>query len=242
MYLGRIVEYGETTAIFTRPAHPYTQSLLAAVPSLETRRTVPPPLLGDVPSPLSPPSGCHFHPRCPSCRHRGTRLQSACPTQYPHLSTSDHGTGQMPCGARGECGRCMRGMAPARQTPAGCCAFLVVLAGTPRHNCHSVIRHGIHPEEKTMRVETLAQAGEKRVAGSRSPAAMRQLSTSPRPPRYRHGRLAGITHPQRSRTAQSPDSNDAGSANILNYIFELSSTPSANARAAPSTRDSATAN
>src|SRR5712691_9910057 len=84
MYLGRIVEYGETEAVFTQPAHPYTQSLLAAVPSLETRRTVPPPLLGDVPSPVSPPSGCHFHPRCPL--FAGTeepRLQSACPTQYP---------------------------------------------------------------------------------------------------------------------------------------------------------------
>src|SRR5215510_14351674 len=55
MYLGRIVEYGETTAIFEHPAHPYTQSLLAAVPSLETRRTAPPPVLGDVPSPVSPP-------------------------------------------------------------------------------------------------------------------------------------------------------------------------------------------
>jgi peptide/nickel transport system ATP-binding protein len=84
MYLGRIVEYGETTAVFTQPTHPYTQSLLAAVPSLETRRTVPPPLLGDVPSPVSPPSGCHFHPRCPL--FAGTddpMLQSACPTQYP---------------------------------------------------------------------------------------------------------------------------------------------------------------
>ncbi len=57
MYLGRIVEYGETTEVFRHPAHPYTQSLLAAVPSLETRRTAPPPLLGDVPSPVAPPSG-----------------------------------------------------------------------------------------------------------------------------------------------------------------------------------------
>ena len=84
MYLGRIVEYGETTEVFRHPAHPYTQSLLAAVPSLETRRTAPPPLLGDVPSPVAPPSGCHFHPRCPL--FAGTydpMLQAACPTQYP---------------------------------------------------------------------------------------------------------------------------------------------------------------
>ena len=84
MYLGRIVEYGETTAVFEHPAHPYTQSLLAAVPSLESRRTAPPPVLGDVPSPVSPPLGCHFHPRCPL--FLGTTnavLRSACPIQYP---------------------------------------------------------------------------------------------------------------------------------------------------------------
>ena len=84
MYLGRIVEYGETTAVFEHPAHPYTQSLLAAVPSLETRRMAPPPVLGEVPSPVSPPSGCHFHPRCPL--FLGTTnavLRSACPTRYP---------------------------------------------------------------------------------------------------------------------------------------------------------------
>ena len=84
MYLGRIVEYGETTAVFEHPAHPYTQSLLAAVPSLETRRMAPPPVLGEVPSPVSPPSGCHFHPRCPL--FLGTTnavLRSACPSRYP---------------------------------------------------------------------------------------------------------------------------------------------------------------
>jgi len=84
MYLGRLVEYGETPEVFRHPAHPYTQSLLAAVPSLETRRTAPPPLLGDVPSPVAPPAGCHFHPRCPL--FAGTNdpmLQAACPSQYP---------------------------------------------------------------------------------------------------------------------------------------------------------------
>ena len=84
MYLGRIVEYGETAEVFDHPAHPYTQSLLAAVPSLETRRTPTPPLLGDVPSPVSPPSGCHFHPRCPLFTSTSDpRLQAACPSQYP---------------------------------------------------------------------------------------------------------------------------------------------------------------
>jgi peptide/nickel transport system ATP-binding protein len=84
MYLGRIVEYGETTAVLRTPAHPYTRSLLAAVPSLDTRSTAPPPLLGDVPSPVSPPAGCHFHPRCPLFNNSDSPvLQSLCPTQYP---------------------------------------------------------------------------------------------------------------------------------------------------------------
>jgi peptide/nickel transport system ATP-binding protein len=72
MYLGRIVELGRTERVFAAPQHPYTQALLASVPSLDPdRRGVEPMALGDVPSPISPPSGCHFHPRCrvrlPSC-------------------------------------------------------------------------------------------------------------------------------------------------------------------------------
>jgi oligopeptide/dipeptide ABC transporter ATP-binding protein len=66
MYLGRIVEYTDKATLFTRPLHPYTEALLAAVP-------VPDPAIkrakrvvqGDVPSPMKPPPGCHFHPRCP---------------------------------------------------------------------------------------------------------------------------------------------------------------------------------
>lgn len=84
MYLGRIVEHGDTTEVFSHPAHPYTQSLLAAVPSLVQRQTAPPPLLGDVPSPVSPPAGCHFHPRCPLLHGaEAPRLQQHCPTHYP---------------------------------------------------------------------------------------------------------------------------------------------------------------
>lgn len=66
MYLGRIVERGSVDDIFERPVHPYTKALLAAAPvpnpHLERKRK---PLAGDVPSPINPPSGCHFHPRCP---------------------------------------------------------------------------------------------------------------------------------------------------------------------------------
>ncbi len=74
MYLGRIVEEADTAALFDSPKHPYTQALLAAIPSLDpkTRRTrmvVP----GEVPSAATPPSGCHFHPRCPVAEDRCRR-------------------------------------------------------------------------------------------------------------------------------------------------------------------------
>ena len=62
MYLGRIVEIGDAEAITTDPKHPYTKSLLASVPDFGAP---PPALSGDPASPLAPPSGCAFHPRCP---------------------------------------------------------------------------------------------------------------------------------------------------------------------------------
>jgi oligopeptide/dipeptide ABC transporter ATP-binding protein len=66
MYLGRIVEYATTKAIFTNGQHPYTEALLSAVPvpdpAIKRKKRI---LQGDVPSPVNPPSGCHFHTRCP---------------------------------------------------------------------------------------------------------------------------------------------------------------------------------
>jgi oligopeptide/dipeptide ABC transporter ATP-binding protein len=66
MYLGKVVEYSSTDQIFHNPLHPYSQALIASVPIPDpTRRKERAPLSGEVPSPVNPPSGCRFHPRCP---------------------------------------------------------------------------------------------------------------------------------------------------------------------------------
>ncbi len=79
MYLGRIVELASAADIYAFPRHPYTQALLASVPSLEPGDAPRPVRLsGDVPSPLAPPSGCAFHPRCPLAEER-------CSEQTPEL-------------------------------------------------------------------------------------------------------------------------------------------------------------
>jgi len=65
MYLGRVVESGPAEEMFEAPNHPYTQALLAEVPRLESRHRSFVPVKGEIPSPIHPPSGCHFHPRCP---------------------------------------------------------------------------------------------------------------------------------------------------------------------------------
>jgi oligopeptide/dipeptide ABC transporter ATP-binding protein len=84
MYLGRIVEYAPAKELFQQPKHPYTQSLLKAIPSLGERKPFE-TVVGDVPSPLNPPTGCHFHPRCPILMKepKGSPLHQKCRNEYP---------------------------------------------------------------------------------------------------------------------------------------------------------------
>lgn len=70
MYLGRVVEIAPTEAVFRSPNHPYTQALLSELPTLDTTKRRFQPIKGELPSPLSPPSGCTFHPRCPNAMER----------------------------------------------------------------------------------------------------------------------------------------------------------------------------
>ena len=65
MYLGRVVEIADTKTLFENPAHPYTRMLLEGMPKISLTRRKFLPIQGEIPSPLNPPTGCHFHPRCP---------------------------------------------------------------------------------------------------------------------------------------------------------------------------------
>ena len=78
MYLGRIVEIAPAARIFSMPRHPYTRMLLDAVPDLTLSGKPRTPVAGEVPNPLSPPTGCAFHPRCPHANER-------CRTEKPAL-------------------------------------------------------------------------------------------------------------------------------------------------------------
>jgi peptide/nickel transport system ATP-binding protein len=86
MYLGRVVESAPTEQLFSAPRHPYTQALLADVPRLDQRKHDFAPVAGEIPSPLDPPPGCHFHPRCPHalpvCRMQQPLLREVAPGSF----------------------------------------------------------------------------------------------------------------------------------------------------------------
>ena len=95
MYLGRVVEIASARDLYTNPLHPYTEALLSAVPipdpKAKRQRIV---LKGDVPNPINPPSGCHFHSRCP------IRKLPLCSTEKPELKQSANGH-RVACHLRG---------------------------------------------------------------------------------------------------------------------------------------------
>src|SRR5215471_760480 len=97
MYLGRIVEMTDKTTLFDTPLHPYTEALLSAVPipKASARRRKRVILTGDVPSPIHPPPGCHFHTRCPyvmaRCRHEAPALREVKPGHWASCHLHDAG-------------------------------------------------------------------------------------------------------------------------------------------------------
>ena len=93
MYLGRVVEVGATAELMEQPRHPYTRALLAEIPRLDRRRRDYMPIKGEIPSPLKPPSGCHFHPRCPNatplCVLQAPELRETSPGQWSACHLND---------------------------------------------------------------------------------------------------------------------------------------------------------
>ncbi len=86
MYLGRVVETAPTEELFKEPNHPYTTALLHEVPRIDNRGRNFTPVKGEIPSPIDPPTGCHFHPRCPhameKCRVSQPTLREIAPGRY----------------------------------------------------------------------------------------------------------------------------------------------------------------
>ena len=95
MYLGRIVEEAPAEDVFASPNHPYTQALLTGVPRIDTRKRAFSAVKGEIPSPLNPPSGCHFHPRCPHamarCREEAPALKEIAPGRRSACHLNDAG-------------------------------------------------------------------------------------------------------------------------------------------------------
>jgi len=90
MYLGQVVEIGDSETLFEAPLHPYTRALLSSVPSMDPdHRTEQPALSGDPPNPINPPAGCRFHTRCP-------QAEAVCSQRVPQLGIG-HGTHAVAC-------------------------------------------------------------------------------------------------------------------------------------------------
>jgi oligopeptide/dipeptide ABC transporter ATP-binding protein len=96
MYLGRLVEIGTSQEVLARPNHPYTQALVAEIPTFETKKKIYSSIKGEIPSPLNPPSGCHFHPRCPHarerCRVERPLLKEIAPSRFCACHLNDEST------------------------------------------------------------------------------------------------------------------------------------------------------
>jgi peptide/nickel transport system ATP-binding protein len=108
MYLGRVVELGPVDPMFEAPRHPYTQALLASRPSMDpARRIEEPPITGDPPNPIDPPTGCRFHTRCPFAEAVCARAEPILAGTYGpdgHLAAChmlDPGSGHSRAAARG---------------------------------------------------------------------------------------------------------------------------------------------
>jgi peptide/nickel transport system ATP-binding protein len=83
MYLGQVAELGPSETLFDDPRHPYTRALLSSIPAMDPdHRTEEPPLAGDPPNPINPPSGCRFHTRC-------ALAESVCSQRAPILGADD---------------------------------------------------------------------------------------------------------------------------------------------------------
>ncbi|WP_226781138.1 ABC transporter ATP-binding protein [Oceaniglobus trochenteri] len=106
MYLGRVVEVAEADTVFEAPRHPYTVALLDEIPRIDRRARRFSAIKGEIPSPLNPPPGCHFHPRCPHAFDRCRVERPALTTLAPGLDVACHLNDG-------------RGLSPEQQEPKG---------------------------------------------------------------------------------------------------------------------------
>jgi peptide/nickel transport system ATP-binding protein len=124
MYLGRIVETGTADAVFSDPRHPYTQALLASIPSPEARLSGrKATVLGEMPSPSAPPPGCRFHTRCP-------HAQALCRTDAPPLETRPQGDHAVACHFHDSLAAKVRPAAVLAQTDQARARFALYRAAT----------------------------------------------------------------------------------------------------------------